>query len=104
MESAVKAIRKFQTVALVTTAGAVGYYFLHEGKTTNFQSDSSESSTGRQLESKKQGHTLTGELVDKDKQGMIAKAVDTDCPYCLETRKKLFGMFKSAKQEVDPTN
>lgn len=68
MESAVKAIRKFQTVALVTTAGAVGYYFLHEGETTNFQSDSTDLKTGGQVESKKQGHTLTGELVDKDKQ------------------------------------
>jgi len=68
MEAAVKAIRKFQSVALVATAGAVGYYFLHEGETSNFQGDSTEDSTQGQWKSKKQGHTLTGELIDKDKQ------------------------------------
>ena len=30
-------------------------------------------------------------------QSALAKALDTDCEYCLETRKKLFGMFKGAK-------
>jgi hypothetical protein len=68
MESAVKAIKKFQTVALVTTAGAVGYYFLHEGETSNFRGDSTEASSAREQEGKKQGHTLTGETIDKDKQ------------------------------------
>ena len=33
-------------------------------------------------------------------QGMLAKAVDTDCEYCLDTRRKLFGYFRAAEKET----
>jgi hypothetical protein len=73
MQAAVRTIRKFQTVALVTTAGAVGYFYLHDGGTKNFEGDSVEAATNGQWKSGKQGHTLTGELVDKDKQVVLPR-------------------------------
>ena len=33
-------------------------------------------------------------------QGTLAKAVDTDCEYCLDTRRKLFGYFRAAGKEA----
>ena len=40
------------------------------------------------------------QLVLVTMQGMIARAMDTDCEYCLDTRRKLFGFFKAAEKEA----
>ena len=58
-----KAVKRFQSVALVTTAGLVTYYLLHEPETGS-QSLQTEGEQGQ----RKQGHTLTGEVIDRDKQ------------------------------------
>lgn len=34
-------------------------------------------------------------------QSALARALDTDCEHCQETRRKLFGMFQAAKPHVD---
>lgn len=55
-------IKKFQTVALITTGAAIGYYFLNE------QQHSNKSLATAENETRRQGHTLKGDLVDRDKQ------------------------------------
>lgn len=34
-------------------------------------------------------------------QGALARAVDTDCEFCLDTRRKLFGLFRAAEKETE---
>lgn len=71
MQNAVKAVQKFQNVALVATAGAIGYYYLNEradkadGRDIGDQSGTR--SRSRQSEHKKY-HTLTGEEIAPDQQ------------------------------------
>lgn len=69
MSSVIAAITKFQNIALITTAGAVGYWYYQDPKSNlgkqSFSSDAGVEKSGKEGG---QGHTLTGDVVDKDKQ------------------------------------
>ena len=61
MQAAVKAITSFQNVAILTAVGAAGYYCLYEPQ-------QSVQSRGGDEQQAKKGHTLSGELVDRENQ------------------------------------
>lgn len=65
MQSAIHAIKKFQTVALVVTGGSLGYYWL-SGSTTGSRNVTSTGSTD--TPNSRKGHTLSGQEIDADKQ------------------------------------
>ena len=62
------AVRKFQSVALVVTGGAVAYYYFasHADRAGPASGDNSVAAASGPAT--KKAHTLTGEVVDKDKQ------------------------------------
>lgn len=68
MEGAVKVVKNFQNVALVTTAGAIAYYWLSEPTTSSshvHQNPNDDDNPGKQ---RKEPHSLTGQVVDPSKQ------------------------------------
>ena len=62
------AVRRFQSVALVVTGGAVAYYYFasHADRAGPAREDTSVAAASGPATRK--AHTLTGEVVDKDKQ------------------------------------
>ena len=67
MTSIVGAITKFQNVALITTAGAIGYWYYQDLGKVEVQEEDPQTSVAAPSGSQK-GHTLTGDVIDKDKQ------------------------------------
>ena len=71
MASLVNAITKFQNVALITTAGAVAFWYVQNDPEKHSSLENSSHSSDAQEDSilaSRKGHTLTGEVVDRDKQ------------------------------------
>ena len=70
MGSLINVITKFQNIALISTAGAVAYWYAqnnHE-KHGSLESSSDSSNAQEDCAASQEGHTLTGKIVDRDKQ------------------------------------
>lgn len=69
MASLINVITKFQNVALITTGGAVAlWYFQGDHQKHGSLESSSDSSHAQETRKGREAHTLTGQVVDKDKQ------------------------------------
>lgn len=69
MEGMIKAITKFQNIALITTAGAVGYWYMHDSTTSNFSEDRvADGNTPTAITDSNKAHTLSGEVIARENQ------------------------------------
>lgn len=69
MGSIVNVITKFQNVALITTAGAVAYWYAHDVERKNDMGESTSNFPSETVGgNSEKGHTLSGQVIDKNKQ------------------------------------
>lgn len=68
MTSVIKAITKFQNVALITTAGAVAYWYANEAHENSAQEGAEALKSAAPETNTKNAHDLKGQVVDKEKQ------------------------------------
>lgn len=68
MASLIDVITKFQNVALIATGGAVAYWYIQNDHGQHSTLESSADDQREDRPASKTGHTLTGQVVDKDKQ------------------------------------